>query len=183
MNTRRRLAAACLLLAATTPVAACGLNAAGDTADSAVSSPAPGSDRPAPTTAAPPAFGQPYTYPGGIAVTVSRPRSFTPSGTADPHFDYAVSFEVTVLNGSEDPYRLSRLTLDASINGKPGREVVDSTQGYAGLAGTGIELPPARSITMLLAYGSGDWPSNAGLRVRPGPKERASAEFVGPVNG
>lgn len=183
VNTRRRLAAACLLLAAASPVAACGLNAAGDTADSAVSVPASGGGTTVPASATTPAFEQPHTYPGGLSVTVSRPRAFTPSSTATPAYKHAVSFELTVANGTDDTYRLSRLTLDASVNGRPGKEIVDSTQGYPGLSDTATELPPARSVTLLLAFGTRDWPSEVGLLVRPGPKDRASAEFTGPVNG
>ncbi|MGH3431873.1 MAG: hypothetical protein ACRDQB_03445 [Thermocrispum sp.] len=184
MNTRRRLAAACLLLAALTPVAACGHNAAGDPAGGAASATAPGSGPPASAGNTTPAFGRPFTYPSGLAVTVSRPRTFTPSGTASPPFEYGVSFEITVTNGTERPYDLSRLTLDAAVNGNPaGEEIVDSTQGYPGLATAGSELPPARTVTLLLAFGSREWPSEATLLVRSGPKERTSAEFSGPVNG
>lgn len=182
MNTQRRLAAACLLLAALTPLAACGLNAAGDPADGPASvSTVPDSGPPAPASAVAPAFGTPHTYPDGLTVTVSRPTSFTPSRTASPHVEHAVSFELTVINGTERPYRLSRLALQAEVNGMPSREVVDPTQGYTGKADT--ELPPSRSVTVLLAFGGDNWPSAASLRVSPGHPEDASTEFTGPVSG
>lgn len=183
MTTRRRLAAACLLLAAVFPAAACGMNAAGEPAEGAVSSPATGTGPPAPAVGMAPEFDRPFAYPGGLSVTVSAPRSFTPSSTASPRFEHGVSFELTVLNGTDQAYPLSRLTLASSVNGEPGEEIVDSTQGYPGLTDTGTELPPSRTVTVLVAFGARDWPSDATLRVRTGPKERLSAEFSGPVSG
>lgn len=182
MNTRRRLAAACLLLAALTPLAACGLGAAGDPADAQnVVSTAPDSGPSAPTSAVAPAFGTPHTYPDGLTVTVSRPMSFTPSNTASPRVEHAVSFELTVINGTERPYQLSRLALQAEINGMPSREVVDPAQGYTGKADA--VLPPSRSVTVLLAFGCDSWPTTASLRVSPGHPEDTATEFTGPVSG
>lgn len=183
MTTRRRLAAACLALAATLCLAACQSGAAGDPSNGSSSATSSGgSGPPAPTTTQAPVFGRPYTYPSGVSVTVSAPQAFKPSVTASPRFDHAVSFELTLHNGTDEPYDMSRLRLEASVNGHPAsKEIIDSTKGYPGLRGVSTKLPPARSVTVLLAYGSKEWPSEAGLRVRVGPQQRASAEFSGPV--
>jgi len=184
VTTRRRLAAAWLALAATISLAACGLDAAGDPANGGSASPTASGDsgRPAAPATQTPVFGRAYTYPNGVSVTVSAPQAFTPSATASPQFEHAVSFELTVHNGTDKPYDMARLRLEASVNGHPaGEEIIDSTKGYPGLRGVSTQLPPARSNTLQLAYGSDEWPSRAGLRVRIGPQQRAIVEFSGPV--
>lgn len=183
MHTRVRLAAACVLLAVLSLIAACGLNAAGEAADPASSSAAPSGSGAAPASPTAPAFGRPYAYPDGLSVTVSRPKAFTPSSTATPRVDHAVSFEITVLNGSDRPYQLSAITLSAAVNGEPSQELIDSAQGYTGLADANTDVPPSRKLTLLLAFGSADAPSTASLSVKPQPEADEAAEFTGPVSG
>lgn len=184
MYIRRRLATACLSLGLLVSLAGCGLNAAGDPAqDSATLSGSAGSGSSAPSTSQPPAFGKAFTYPSGLAVTVSRPRAFTPSNTARPRVQHAVAFEVTIVNSTDRLYRLPGLVLTASVNGQPSDEVVDSTQGYTGFANASTDLPPARKITLLLAFGSDTVPATAGLRVQPDPRDPSAVEFAGEVSG
>jgi len=184
VNTRRRLAAACLLLTVLSTVTGCGLNAAGDPAEESSSAAAPtGSAQDAPVSALAPAFGRPHTYPGGLTVKVSQPKGFIPSRTANPQVKHAVSVEITVANGTSRTYRLSSLSIVASVNGEPSRELIDSTQGYTGIVDASTDVPPSRKITVLLAFGSDAVPTTASLRIRPGRDERAAAQFTGAVSG
>lgn len=184
MSTRRRLAASCLLLGLLTPLAGCGLNASGVPAERSVAAAQPaGSGSATPRTSSPPTFGKPFTYPSGLAITVSRPRAFTPSSTARPRVKHAVAFEVTIVNSTDRAYKLSAISLTASINGRLSTEVIDSTQGYTGLRNAGTDVPPARKITLLVAFGSAEAPATASLRVQPDPREDSTAEFAGEVSG
>lgn len=180
MRTGRLAAAACLALV--TVLSGCSLNAAGDAATrSAGSSGAPSSDHSFPVNDPGPAFGRTYTFPSGVAVAVAPPRAFTPSKTAYPRSAHAVSFEITIVNGSEASYRLSDIVITATVNGEPSEEIIDSTQGYTGLADASTDIPASRRVRLLLAFSSPTEPATTSLNIRPSSNEGTSADFIGDV--
>ena len=78
----------------------------------------------------------------GLMVTVSAPKSFTPTDAAYPHAPRAVAFDLIIENGSTTVYRPAQLSVTALVDGESAAQVVDSTQGYTGFFGATDEVPP-----------------------------------------
>lgn len=173
-----RVAIACALLAGVVAGAtACEPAAEGDAAED---SPAamPSSAGPAPGSGEH-AFGDQFTFLNGLSITVSRPKSFTPSETAYPKAPRAVAFEVVINNGTEWPYHLSDLSITTWVDGEQSPELIDTTQGYNGIVDISTEVPVASKARMTLAYAATRKAGAVRLKVRPNPDATATVTYVG----
>lgn len=124
------------------------------------------------------AFGETYTYPDGVAVTVAEPEPFVPSERArvDGPAEYlAITF--TIDNGSEDPLDPMPYPTVSSA-GRDGVTVVDpnrtertpATIILPGAAATWTEtfaVADARELVLEVSPSVGDYA--ALVFVRPGP--------------
>ncbi|WP_034274118.1 hypothetical protein [Haloechinothrix halophila] len=172
-----RVAIACALLAGVVAGATACESAEGDAAEDSTSA-SPSSDGPAPGTGEQ-AFGDRFTFLNGLSVTVSRPKSFTPSDTAYPDSPRAVAFEIVIQNGTEWPYHLSDLSITTWIGGDQSPELIDTTQGYNGIVDIDAEVPVARKTRMTLAYAADRDADAVRLRIRPKPDASATVTYVG----
>ena len=99
------------------------------------------------------AFGQKYTWPDGVAVTVSGPKAYRPSSsaaTSQAAVRY-VSMTVTLTNGSDKNVEATGTSLAVTANGAPAEEVFDSAKGIGG-SPTSTVLP-GKSVTYTVAVG------------------------------
>ncbi|WP_199442497.1 hypothetical protein [Umezawaea beigongshangensis] len=113
-------------------------------------------------------FGSEHTWGNGLAVTISAPKSLTPSDTAFPRAGRMAVFTVVVLNGTSTVYRPPQLAVRAVADGRPAQEVLDAVQGLNGVASAVQELPPERDATLTLAFAVPDEPVRMRLTVQPG---------------
>ena len=171
-RTLKLLLPACLLLA----VAACGVN------------PREGSAALGGNAAAQPAaaqasgdlqFGADHKFANGIIVSVSAPQSFQPSAAAYPRSARAAAFYLQVTNNGTDPYRLTGLSVTATVAGKPAKQVVDATQGLGGVADAGRDLAPGRSTQVTLAFAVPAASTRMAVQVRPSTGEPAVVTYCG----
>jgi hypothetical protein len=88
----------------------------------------------------------------GLTVTISAPRSFTPTDAAIPRAPRAVAFELIIHNEGDTAYRPSNLSITATANGVVTQQVVDSTQGYTGFVGATDDVPPGESVRVIVAF-------------------------------
>ncbi|GAB3468774.1 hypothetical protein [Actinophytocola sediminis] len=102
----------------------------------------------------------------GIVLTISPPKSFTPTDTAYPLAVRAVAFELTVDNGGTVAYRPASLSFTATIDGEPTKQVIDSTQGYNGPSGATEEVAPDDSLRIAVAFATAKEPSRLRITVR-----------------
>jgi hypothetical protein len=103
----------------------------------------------------------------GVVLTISPPKSFTPSDTAYPRVTRAIAFELTVDNGSAIAYRPARLSFSATVDGSTTEQVVDSTQGYPGPPSATDEVAAGQSLRIALAFATGERPCRMRVEVRP----------------
>lgn len=125
------------------------------------------------------AFGQPYTFPSGLSITVSRPKSFTPSKTAYPSAPRAIGFEISIKNGTDQPYTLSEISITAAVDGELSPEMIDSTQGYNGIVDLGTQVSVNHKIRLTLAYVAKPNVGSIYLRLRPHRNDATTAVYVG----
>lgn len=113
-RTPKLLMTACLLFS----VAACGgVNAREGSAAMGVGNPAA---QPAAAQASGDLqFGANHRFASGITVSLSAPQSFQPSPAAYPRSARAAAFYIQVTNNGTDPYRVSALSVTATVAGKP----------------------------------------------------------------
>jgi hypothetical protein len=88
----------------------------------------------------------------GVALTVSPPKSFTPSDTASTSASRAVAFDVAIDNSGTVGFRPASLAFTATIDGRATEQVIDSTQGYNGPSGTTEEVAPDTSLRIAVAF-------------------------------
>jgi hypothetical protein len=88
----------------------------------------------------------------GLSVTVSPPRSFTPTEAAYPRSPRAVAFDLVLDNEGTEVYRPSQFSVSATSNGASALQVIDSTQGYTGFMGTTEEMPPGQHLRITVAF-------------------------------
>ena len=157
----RLAVAACVLLVLT----ACGANPSSDGSRPSIRSAAP--------TAA--AERSDYLVKGArkslgddITLTVSAPKSFTPTDTAYPRTGRAVAFEMVIDNRSATIYRPAQLSFVATADGVAADQVIDSTQGYTGVVGATDEVLPDQTVRFAVAFGVPDQPCVVRVAVRPG---------------
>jgi hypothetical protein len=132
-----------------------------------------------PSSSAP---GTPHMLDDGLSVTVSAPKSFTPTDAAYPHTPRAVAFDLVVENRGADDYRPAQLTVTATGNGKPALQVIDSTQGYtATLGGTDDELAPGARLRLSVAFAVPDQRAEVMLMIQTSATGRRFTLFTGAV--
>jgi hypothetical protein len=102
----------------------------------------------------------------GVELTISQPKSFTPSDTSYPSAARAVAFDLTVDNGGTVAYRPASLAFTATVDGRPTEQVIDSTQGYNGPSGTTEEVAPGASLRIAVAFAASDAPCRMMVTVR-----------------
>lgn len=114
---------------------------------------------------------QPQVLDGDLAITVSAPRTFTPTDAASPHADRAVAFELIIANKGATVYRPSGLSITASCNGLNTRQVVDSTQGYTGFVSSTDEVAPGKEVRVVVAFAVPREQAHLKLMVQPDATE------------
>lgn len=125
------------------------------------------------------AFGNRFTFLNGLSITVSQPKSFTPSKTAYPEARRAVAFEIVIQNGTEWPYHLSDLSITTWVGEEESPELIDTTQGYNGIVDISAEVPVSRKTRMTLAYAAEHDNDRVRLKIRPAPGASAAVTYVG----
>ncbi|MFZ3491825.1 hypothetical protein ACODT5_01040 [Streptomyces sp. 5.8] len=100
------------------------------------------------------AWGQPYTYANGLAVTVVPPTPFSPSDTSAGHQagNQAVAWKITVKNGTPELFPTSPVSVYAKYGtaGEQAERVYDSAKG----ADSDFEgsIAPGRSATVTYVF-------------------------------
>jgi hypothetical protein len=102
----------------------------------------------------------------GLAISISVPKSFTPTHSAYPRTPRAVAFEMRIDNEGTDPFQPSQLAVTATSNGAPTQQVIDSTQGYTGLVATD-EVRPGQSVRLTVAFAVPQQRADLQLMVQP----------------
>lgn len=160
-----------------TAVAACGMDAQEGTAALGAA------NAPAKAAAAQAArdlqFGAEHRFASGITISVSAPQSFQPGPAAYPRSPRAAAFGVEITNDGADDYRLSGLSVVATIDGKPTKQIVDATQGLGGSTDAGKDLQQGRSAQLTLAFAVPENPTKLTLHVRPSANEPAVVTYFG----
>ncbi|GAA5134778.1 DUF4190 domain-containing protein [Pseudonocardia adelaidensis] len=113
------------------------------------------------------AFGQRATFDDGLAVEVSTPQPYKPSRYAAGHDgDRAVTFDITVVNGSDEPYDAVMTVVNATHGGRQVSRIFDSANGGSeNPAGTVL---PGKSTTFTIALSLGEAVDELQLEVTPG---------------
>jgi hypothetical protein len=124
-------------------------------------------------------FGGQYRFHDGLTVVVSTPKSFRPSGSAYPHSERAVAFEISLRNDGSQPYRLSGLSVSATVAGTAAKQLVDSTLGYTGIIDADKDVPPGRDAQFMLAFAVPEQSTPLRLSVRPAKVSPVSAIYSG----
>lgn len=105
-----------------------------------------------PETTGDAAFGETFTYPDGLAVSVGAPVAFTPSADAlrggEPDF---VTFEVTVTNGTSAEVTTADFTVTVQSGGGEGGDVRDPGNAIAGAPTDPVA--PGGGATWAVAFG------------------------------
>ncbi|MEU3273203.1 hypothetical protein ABZ639_20395 [Saccharomonospora sp. NPDC006951] len=180
---RKPMLAVCALLALT----ACGAPSADDDpAGSTAGITTTGPSSAAPMTAAPAApasieFGSDHRFPSGLVVSVSEPKLFRPSDSAYPRSERAAAFGIAIYNETEQPYRLSSLSVRATVSEEEAQQVVDATQGYTGIVDADRDLPPGAMVRVTLAFAMPSKSCPVVLTVRPDTATGTTAVYTGSV--
>ncbi|NIH82027.1 hypothetical protein [Amycolatopsis viridis] len=124
-------------------------------------------------------FGGQFRFADGIAVSVSAPKPFKPSDSAYPHSDRAVAFEIIIRNEGAQPYRLSGLSVSATVGDVASKQVVDSTQGYSGIVEAGKDVQPGRDVRVNLAFAAPPQTAEMKLTLRPTATSPVIAVYCG----
>ncbi|GAA4668104.1 MULTISPECIES: hypothetical protein [Amycolatopsis] len=124
-------------------------------------------------------FGGQYRFADGITISVSTPKSFQPSVSAYPHSDRAAAFEIAVRNDGPQPYRLSGLSVSATVAGTGAKQLVDPTQGYSGIVDAGKDVPTGRDVRFTLAFAVPVEPAELKLSLRPTATSAVVAVYCG----
>jgi hypothetical protein len=113
------------------------------------------------------AFGQRVTFDDGLAIEVTTPQPYKPGRYAAGHDgDRAVTFDVTVVNGSEEPYDAVMTMVNATHGGRQVSRIFDSANGGSeNPAGTVL---PGKSTTFTIALSLGEAVGELQLEVTPG---------------
>lgn len=110
-----------------------------------------------------PTFGDTYTWPDGLAVTISEPADFTPTENAAGQVEGQanLAYDITVTNGTSEDIDAAMITLTVSSGGQQSGPIFD-TEG-------GTEMPtatilPGKSLTWKVVYSVAD-PSDVQITV------------------
>jgi hypothetical protein len=124
------------------------------------------------TESVPATFGQTVTYDDGMQIAVSEPLPFTPSAeAAGLEGDLALSFTVTIYNGTGADYELFPFTL-VTADGQPGSVVVDETNSMPGVPPVAT-LAAGQTVTSIEGYSFPDGVDESAIvvyQVAPGPE-------------
>ena len=126
-------------------------------------------------------FGADHRFASGLTISVGSPKSFQPSASAYPRSARGAAFDVELTNDGATTYKLSGLTVTATSSGSPVKQVVDTTQGFTGIADAGKDVPPGRSVHVTLAFAVPEEPAQLRLQVRPSATEAAAVTYCGPA--
>src|SRR5262249_30419624 len=107
------------------------------------------------------------TWDNGLSVTVSAPKSFTPTDSALPRSPRAVAFDLIIKNGSATLNRPAQRSISAMVDGTAAPQIVDSTQGYTGFVGATDEVPPGQTARVTVAFALPSERAGLQLTVRP----------------
>jgi hypothetical protein len=110
-----------------------------------------------------------------VTLVVSAPTSFTPTEEAYPKAARAVAFELVIDNRSDTVYRPAQLSFVATVDGVETTQVIDSTQGYSGVAGADDEVLPSQTMRLSVAFRVMEEPCAVRVAVRP---ESAAASAI-----
>lgn len=112
-----------------------------------------------------------------VVLTAAAPETFTPTDTAYPRVSRAVAIDVVIDNGGNIAFRPSQLTFIATVDGKPAKQVIDSTQGYNGVSSATDEVAPSRSLAFTVAFGVPDSTCQIRITVRPNSAAPTAVEL------
>lgn len=126
-------------------------------------------------------FGADHRFASGLTISVGSPKSFQPSVSAYPHSPRGAAFDVELTNDGATTYKLSGLTVTATSSGSPVKQVVDTTQGFTGIADAGKDVLPGRSVRVTLAFAVPQEPAQLRLQIRPSATEPAAVTYCGPA--
>lgn len=126
-------------------------------------------------------FGSRQRLASGLVISVSSPDTFTPSENAYPPAERAVSFGIDVYNGSGQPYRLSKLSVTATVSGEEVKQVRDSARGYNGIVDADKDVPVDNSENFTLAFAVPPDDARLTLKLYPDGSDGDTAVFSGAV--
>ncbi|MFJ7216441.1 hypothetical protein [Amycolatopsis sp. NPDC098790] len=126
-------------------------------------------------------FGADHRFASGLTISVGSPKSFQPSVSAYPRSPRGAAFDVELTNDGATTYKLSGLTVTATSSGSPVKQVVDTTQGFTGIADAGKDVLPGRSVHVTLAFAVQPEPAQLRLQIRPSATEPAAVTYCGPA--
>jgi hypothetical protein len=112
-------------------------------------------------------FGEAQFWEKGLSITVSTPRSLTPSDNAFPQSPRAVVFEVTIDNRTTDIYKPALLVVKATANGQSAAEIVDPAQGLNGIVSGAQDVPPGKTLKLTVAFAVPAASAKMELTVQP----------------
>ena len=120
------------------------------------------------------------TFKDGLAVSTKAPKKFTPAATSAGHQrgNTAVLIEVTITNGTKEPFDLTLVTATAAFGaeGTQADQVIDVEKSITGFEGT---LAPGQKRTAKMAFSAATKDtSKIALTVKPSFDD-ATALFEG----
>jgi hypothetical protein len=133
------------------------------------------------TSATTPADNNRLPLGNGLMITVSAPKTFTPTETAYPRTPRAVAFDLIIDNESTAGYRPSQLAVTATCNGAKALQVIDSTQGYPGSVAATDEVPPGQQVRLAVAFAVPSGRTGLALTVQPNQDGPGTTVFEGTV--
>jgi len=89
---------------------------------------------------------------GGLAITVSNPKSFIPSDLAYPRASRAVGFTVVIDNLGQSTYRATQVMIRVVAKGALADQIDDPAQGYTGSARMAGDVEPGKNLRLTMAY-------------------------------
>lgn len=124
------------------------------------------------------AFGKAYTWDGGLSLTVSKPKAYTPSDSSSAmmskKFKHFRAFDIVVVNKTSEPVDLSLFHATVQSSNEEGEQVFDYAKGFEGSPST--KLLPQRESKFKIAFGLKD-PKDIVMEVTPGMFEYDSVIF------
>lgn len=95
-------------------------------------------------------FGSTFTWDDGVAITVSKPKTFKKSAYAagGKDFNSAVSMEVTIKNGSAEPIEAFEVFLKATTGDVEAEAIFDE-----GIDSPSAKILPGKSLKYKTAFG------------------------------
>jgi hypothetical protein len=126
-------------------------------------------------------FGADHRFASGLTISVGSPQSFKPSLSAYPQSPRGAAFDVQLTNAGSATYKLSGLTVTATAQGTAVKQVVDTTQGFTGIADAGKDVLPGRSVRVTFAFAMPQDQTQLRLRIRPSTTEEGVVTYCGPA--